>query len=77
MNLADLDAIRRAIPHQTPASHMLVDAIAGLPPSARVQIILATIEATLTAKECHALGAAMEQTAYMAIRQREYEESRS
>lgn len=68
MNLADLDTIRRAIPRQTPASIMLVDAIAGLPPSARVQIILSTIEATLTAKERHALGAAMERAAYMELR---------
>lgn len=68
MNMRDLDTLGRAIPHQTPASVMLVDAIAGLPPSARVQIILTTIEATLTAKERHALGAAMEQTAYMELR---------
>lgn len=68
MNMRDLDTLGRAIPHQTPASVMLVDAIAGLPPSARVQIILTTLAQTLTAKERHTLGVAMERAAYMELR---------
>ena len=68
MNLADLATVRRAIPRQTPASIMLVDAIAGLPPSARVQIILTTLAQTLPAADRHTLGVAMERAAYMELR---------